>query len=491
MRLRQISTSKYLLILILAVFFLKGVFLATLYPIFGGQDEARHYSGVQYLAEPHDIGSDRLKDPRSSDNTLVEKDNFDSYNFSEEIQKTARATDTRILRGEMFNTIGFSGSYDGRNEMEIDAKRWKPYNYYEHPDVAGASSLYHRLASVIERFFSEQSILVRFYLIRIFSVLLGALAVFLAYRIAQTIGFAEKHALILAAIIAFQPKFSSYFTNINYDVLLIPMFFLFTLAGVLVLKDGLNWKNSAFLAFAITGAIFTKATGYILVVAALGLVAYLLYEKVKLRERQVRNRAYAAVALMTLAVASYIYTHFLVSTQSLGQTIGSIGDYLSRTITFGKFVMPSDTYWGTLSWVRSPVLDNTTNFLLIVELAALVGLGIYFFSKKFTSPDSLPKKKYVLFLIGMVVLLELGIRVADWHVFSGSGSMRYSLGTPGRYFLPNLSAHILLIATGLGALLVRFKKEHWFETTLLSGLILMFALNLYLIFDVIILRFYF
>ena len=42
----------FVLILILGVFFLKGVFLATIFPIFGGQDESRHYNTIQYLAEP-------------------------------------------------------------------------------------------------------------------------------------------------------------------------------------------------------------------------------------------------------------------------------------------------------------------------------------------------------------------------------------------------------------------------------------------------------
>ena len=483
---------RFILTLLLVTFFLKGVFLATLYPIFGGQDEARHYSGVQYLAEPDSVRADTNKDPRPNDNTLWEKDNFDSYNFSEEIQKTAQATDTGVLRGDIFNTIGFAQGQDGKNEALIDSKVWQPYNHYSQPDIASAqSSLYHQLASFIERFFADQSILVRFYSIRILSVLLGTFAVLLAYRIARTIGFAEKHALILAAIVAFQPKFSFYFTNINYDVLLIPMFFLFTYAGALILKRGLDWKNAALLVLPMVVAIQTKATGYILVIAALGLVTCLLYEKVRTRSARTKNIAYGAAAFASLFVAHYIYTHFLVSTNSFTRTVASIGDYVSRNITFGKFVMPSDTYWGTLSWVHNLVIAHTADILLIVELAALVGLGFFRLSGKATkSLDFLPKKKYVLFLIGMVVALELGIRVADWHVFSGSGSMKYSLGTPGRYFLPNLEAQIILIATGLGALLHHFKKERYFEPTLLGGLILMVALNLYLIFDVIVLRFY-
>jgi hypothetical protein len=143
--------------------------------------------------------------------------------------------------------------------------------------------------------------------------------------------------------------------------------------------------------------------------------------------------------------------------------------------------------------VNSALLGNVPNIILTVETAALVGLGLLLFSKKFKGdyPSFLPSKKYIVFLIGMIIALQIGVRIADWSVFSRLGSMKWSLGTPGRYFLPNLASHILLVGAGLGALLASFKKEKYFETTLLTLLIGMFAFMMYLTFDVIILRFYF
>jgi hypothetical protein len=489
-----LKDPKIILALILSVFFLKGVFLTTIQPIFGGQDEARHYNTVQYLAEPKDAVSKTEKIQKKNDWDTREKDDFKTYNFSEEIQKTAGATNTDVLRGDSFNTIIFSDSFDGKNESEINAKTWKPYNYYSEPDIAGVGdSLYHKTASQIERFFANQNILVRFYLIRIFSVFLGTLAVFFCYLTAKTIGFSTKASLILTTVLSFQPKFSLYFTNINYDVLLIPMFFLFTYAGALALKKGLDWKNFALLLGSMTVAILTKPTGYILAVIFITLITYLLYEKVKLQNKRFRYSIYGACLFAFLFVAYYLYSHFLVSNASLGKTIGSIIDYISRNITFGKFIMPSDTYWGTLSWVNSWTLANVTNLIFVIETIAIIGLAILLFSKKFSQnyPAFLPTRKYILFLIGMIVALQLGIRTADWNVFSQIGGMKMSLGTPGRYFLPNLSAHIILIFTGLGAILAYFKKDQYFETVLLASLILMFSLTTYLTFDAIILRFYF
>jgi hypothetical protein len=251
-----------------------------------------------------------------------------------------------------------------------------------------------------------------------------------------------------------------------------------------------------------TLAIQTKATGYILVVIFATLVTFLLYKKVEQQTKHFRYSVYGICSLVALFIMQYLYSHFLVSDLSLVQRIESLFSYLSKTITFGKFIMPSDTYWGILGWTNNVFLWTVPWGILLLELLALFGLGLLFFSKTFSQsyPSFLPVKKYILFLIGMIVALQLGVRIADWSAFSRLGSMTMSLGTPGRYFLPNLSAHILLMATGLGALLawvistrggsVQNREKH-FETVLLGLLILMFSLMMYLTFNALILRFYF
>ena len=146
-----VKNPKFILTLILLVFFLKGVFMVAAQPIFGGQDEARHYNTIQLLAQPTSAVSATEKDLKTNDYSTRDKDDLETYNFSQEIQKTATATDTDVLRGELFNTIDFSNSDNGLNESEINAHTWKPYNYYAQPDIAGnGNSLYHQLGAQIE-----------------------------------------------------------------------------------------------------------------------------------------------------------------------------------------------------------------------------------------------------------------------------------------------------------------------------------------------------
>ncbi len=483
---------RLILALILAVFFLKGVFLATIQPIFSGQDETRHYDTVQYLAEPISAVTDDEKIDRKNSDTLRDEDDFDTYNFSEEIQKTAKATDNDILRSELYNTIRFSSSSEGINESEIDARIWKPYNYYATPDTAGTTSLYHKTASQIEKFFANQNILVRFSLIRIFSVLLGTFAVFLSYQIARAIGLSAKVSLILTAILAFHPKFSLYLTNINYDALLIPSFFLFTYAGVLTLKSGLNGKTIGLLIGSILIAIQTKGTGFVLIVVLIALISYVLSEKIHLCNKRIRYGVYGACLLMATSIITLLFIH-VFGTGNTAKTFASIIEYTGKTITWSRFVLPSPTYWGTLSWTNSFITDTALHIIFIIEIVTIIGLILLLFSKRFSTdyPSFLPARKYILFLIGMIVALQIGVRIADWEAFTRVGGMKMSLGTPGRYFLPNLASHILLIGVGLGALLAWLKKERYFEPLLLALLIGSFSLMTYLIFNVIILRFYF
>lgn len=471
----------FLLILILAAFFLKGVFLAAVFPIFSGQDEARHYSAIQYLAEPTDKTWDLKELPERDD------DNLETYGFSEEVQKTATATDTHILRGEIFNTIGFSDGSDGKNEEVIHSMPWKPYNFNLKPDNVGGGKLYHPAAALIEKALVDQDILVRFYSLRIISVLLGTLAVLFFYLTAKTIGFSEKTSLLLTAIVSFQPKFSMYGASITYDALLIPAFFLFTLAGAMAFKNGLDWKNSTLLIISATLGFLAKLTGFVLIAVLVSIFIYFIYQKIKTRNKNIRYITYILCASSFLFLFSYIKDYLPGAEQSLAQLAGSLGKYLDKSLTFGRFGLSARTYWGALGWTDGHIMDGIVEAIKYIEIISLAGLGIFFFSKK-ERPAYLPEKKYIAFFVFMVIALQLEIRVADWSIFNQSGAL--GLGTPGRYFLPNLSAHIILIFTGLGALFAYFKRGHYFEKSLVIGAISMLYFSTYLIFNAIILRYY-
>lgn len=490
-----LKNPKFLLSLILIAFFTKGAFLSALQPIFTGQDEARHYNSVQLIAEKDNPSLQQSATPATGEQN---KDDLSTYRFSEEIRETARATDNRLLRADEFNTIRFSDTSFGQEESTIDSHPWSTSNYRDSkygPDaVQGSKTLYHKLAAIIESSFADESILVRFHLIRLFSVLLGTTAVFLAYLTARTIGFSATTSLIATALIAFQPKFTLYLTNINYDALLIPLFFFFTYAGARVIRDRFTLPNIFLLIAAIIPALFTKATGYLLIpLTFLLFLPYLWQVFQQVESKRLRSAILLLTTTFFTGVLSFLYIHFFGAETPFLQKLSTLTTYLSKTISFEKVFWPSETYWGMIGWTKSWAIQYATSFIFIVELIATIGLLLVLFSRRFKEnyPSFLPAKKQLLFLVFMVLILQAGVRFADWNTYIRIGGMSLSLGTPGRYFLPTLLAHILLLVSGLSAFLTYFKKDSYFHSLLTALLILMIALMFHLTLNVITLRYYF
>ncbi|MFA7209289.1 MAG: hypothetical protein WC120_03300 [Parcubacteria group bacterium] len=469
-----------LIAIILAVFFFKGIFLVALHPIFDGQDEARHYANIQYFSHSEDNYWDE-----SRENIKKDDDQLETYGFSEEIGKTSTAADSEILRSEIFNTIRFSEGYDGKNEHAIRTEQWASHIYSNKPEIIGGLQFYHHFLSFFEKTLSYQDILTRFFIFRIFSVFLATIAIYISFLIAKNSGLSIKNSLLISTIISFHPKFSDYLTNINYDAFIIPIFFFFTLNGILALKNGPGWKNLSLMLLSAILAFLTKGTGIVLFVAFIFLVFYLIFEKIK-NGSPLRLRIFYFFSAICILCLGFFSKKYLPLQNGMVKIFETFTEYIDKSLTLGKLALSSRTYWGNVGWVDSWLLSHFTNIIWIIQVISVIGLILYFFTKN--TPSYLPRKKYAIFFLGMIFALQLSIRAFDWRVYVHEGII--SLGTPGRYFLPNLVSHIILFYTGLGMLFHKIKKEHFFEYSLKLGAILMFSLSMYIIFDVIIYRFY-
>ena len=404
------------------------------------------------------------------------------------IKETIRLTDLNIPRQEFFAKNSFTLSAVGENEIQIDSLKGLSYNQTYPPDILRSQNFYHRLVLPLEKFFAQENIFVRFYLIRIFSVLLGTLIIFLFYQIIKSAGFSIKNSLLLTSLAVFQPKFSTYLSNINYDALLILAFALFTLAGIWVLKNGFGWKNGSLLLSALALGLLAKGTSIALLLMLLFLIAYQIYKIYQKTADKKKALIYIFTLLFLLILVLWLFSakyniFSLLPIQenlSLKENILSFKDYVFKT---SSIISVSKNYWGDLGWTRDNIDKYLIYIIWLAEFLAVFGLGWLFFSKK--KLDFLPEKKYLFFSILMIFVLQFSIRLYDWRVLNDLGEIL--LGTPGRYFLPNLAAHLILVATGLGYLL---RQEKYLEKVLTAGLILMFFFAFYQIFNVILPRFY-
>jgi len=463
----------FILGLILASFFLKEMFLSALLPIFSGVDEYRHYNTIQYLNEPKEKNWEIKDVPHEK----FSRSDFEGNRFSEEILQTGKAMDIETIWS---TKASFTNSYVGANENEINSRKWDPYNKIYPPDIVVNAGLYHRLAAYIEKFFTNSSILIRFYAIRTLSIIFGTLAILAAYFLLKNIGFSQKNSLIVSAIISLQPRFSIYITNINYDALLIFIFTLFALGGILFLKQGLNWKNGLLILASFILGMLAKGTSIVLIIPLFALIAFFIFQKIK--ERKINLKYTATALLMLMIVSGIFFLKYNLGTLALPKNSDpSLAAFLTRSLH--RIPATSTDYWGGVSWTRDNFSNEFVGVIWVAEALSIVGIFLYLFSRK--KLEFLPEKKYICFFLLLMLALQIGIRFNNWKITAGGSELLY--GTPGRYFIPNLTVHMALIFVGIGAL-VRQKK--YLNTLLLTGLVFMFAFSLHIIFNVVIPRFY-
>ena len=544
------KSSKLILTIILAAFFFRGLFLVAIFPIFKGQDESRHYNTVQYLSTNKDQQCKVYKKENKQN-----KQNIATYRYSDEIKETALISQTQQIRGNSYNKIKFNQEVNGFEEHHFKEIQHSKVQHSCPPDVARNAlmsddfSLYHKLLAKVESWLKAQDIFTRYYFLRIISVFFGLITLLLAYNIFRAVNFSDRQSLILTTIISFQPKLSIYFTNINYDVLLIPLWTAFILIGVLILKRGWSFWRTATLFIVLWLAVLTKPSA----LAMLGIVIYLLGYKVYQEIRKRNKNGQIKIRQILLVVGAIFLIGFLIYpllkkvgifNLTMDKYTQSLGEYIGKS--FSKIYGSSRDYWGGLGWRADNLTIWYIRIIWVAEYIAWAGLSVWvwkmIFSERFEQKISKLQWKffrkliighrekqeikrgvmatfvagrmkqsrkyfmglnktmktlngqriYFWFMLISVLALQIGIRIADWKVFVETGSL--ALGTPGRYWLPNVVPHFILLALGLKVItgffgLNKFAKRY-FELSLLLFLIIMILYWSYEVFDIIIPRFY-
>lgn len=477
--------------------------MSALLPLFQAPDEQLHYATIQYRNEP--------EEKTWSTTNLKKRQNIGSdistYGFSEETIRSAQATQFDEVKFQNENTQAFAQSDTGLNEIEITKNQWKRYIDIYPTNTSGTKSIYYYLASKIEQLLSNETILMRFFTTRFLAVLFGAIVVLFVYLISKKLSFSERNSLILATLVAFQPMFSASAAQVNIDIALILSFSLYIYAAIAALKDGINWKNFSLIIFSLILAVYSKGPGIVLVTITPFLLGYLIFKKYSFPIKKFLIGALFSFFILISIVFLLVPKNYLVSITNLSASsefsspIESLSRYFDKTITFDAWLRTEASYWGHFGWLDTRISDAALNVIVILEIAALIGVILYLVSgtKFFASfkmaakrvfgmtgeKNYLPEKKFVLFSIGIIVALQLAIRFYDWRIFDTTGKIL--IGTPGRYFLPNIIPHIILMVTGLGYF-TRNKRQ--FAILLKTLLILMILLSLYSMINVIIPRYY-
>ncbi len=524
---KQLSV-KFILFLVLGAFFFRGLFLIGVFPIFKGQDESRHYNTIQYLS----TGKAKEYQKDSQGKYLInkqDKQDLSTYHYSNEISEAVLISQHKQIRGNYYDKINFTNKLDGYGEKNFKNIQHSKAQHFYPPDIATSAfgkdsiSLYHWGLSILERKLAKQNIFVRYSMMRIISVILGMIMLWLAYGVFRVVGFNKKQGLILMAIISFQPKLVIYFTNINYDALLIPLWTGFVLASILIMKKGWNFNRGLSLLSLFILAIITKPSALPLIGVGVYLVGRTFYAKFK---KQKINWFVIGLLGGVIGYGSYsLMKKVGITSLFSGQYLNSLGDYLK--VSLSRIDGSSANYWGVIRWSANNLTMSFVKIIWAIEWVAWLGLGMWIIGpwvkravkkinfklpscsvlknkcplvsgvivvyekvkKQFQKNNFNLKswqKKYFWLMLLFIFVLQVGIRVADWKIFTNSGGL--ALGTPGRYWLPNIVPHFVLLAMGL-KIVTGFSKSKkmrnkYFELSLLGFLILMILYWCYEVFDV-------
>lgn len=510
----QLSKINICIVLLLLVFILKGLFFVAIIPIFQGSDEYIHYATVQYLAEPKEKTWPITNKQRSETDTK----NIPAFYYTQEIAGFSTLTESWNLAGAPHNTQNFAPEKIQNIENEMKSGKFLPYIDRYPPDIIPKeTNLAHRIGSFIEKALAKENIFERYFSVRAFSVFYGLTIVLCAYFIALWSGMKKEHSFFIAGIVAFQPMLTATTSIINYDPLLIAAFSIFFLGAASVLAHKLRLSNVMVMIAATIIAIYTKGTGGALIILTAGMIVWGLHKRFSIFKK---INAPVAIGIITIIVAIFFafaptqYLDIFTTISRNGKDHLSLWESLSSYFTdnlfdSGKFTRTSTTYWGTFGWLDTQLHETVIKVIQLIQFVSVLGLIILVLSRwkkslehfaklkkyipekiqtffKTVSEEKtfLPKKHFLIFFAIAIFLLQLVIRFYDWR---GEYTSNEGIGAPGRYFLPNIIPHFMLVATGLG---VFAKSSRAFGVILKTIFISMILLCLYSIFLIIIPRYY-
>lgn len=430
-----------ILALVLATFFKALVWIGTV-PIWHTPDEQAHFATIQYKAEGvKPVGK----------------------THSEELIISERFLDTE--RGsKRVNKFTFNPSYKieyvkgsvGKYEQEIENLPKSTRTHMLEKEAASYYPAYYQIGKVIYQIFYNADLFTRVYVVRLFSILPILGTTLIVYFAAKELFPKEKSLhLIVPILVSFQPMVTFVNSGVTNDGLNIFLFTAFLYLCISIIKNGLNWKN--LLAISITFGLGQITRPQFLVAAPLlGLV--FLYELV------VRKKFFEILGkiLIFLPVA-IIFGGWFTLQKALGNFFQAgvplpyiefpntqAPPNLSFLTHFKNSLIQADAqtfywYWGVFKWLSLVYPAIVNQILKGISLIAAAGFLFWTF-RIFKSKAFSKEMIAILFLLISAITFALAIFLVDWRHIVTNG---FSLGVQGRYFLPTVLSHMVILTVGI------------------------------------------
>ncbi|MFN8596920.1 MAG: glycosyltransferase family 39 protein [Anaerolineae bacterium] len=275
------------------------------------------------------------------------------------------------------------------------------------------------------------------------NVILGAIMVWVTYRIGLAV-FSKRKALAAsaAAIAAFNPQFLFMSGAINNDVIAGLFGSILLWQGVIIIRDGLTTRRSIFLAFAFGLALMAKFN----LAFALPLVEVALLIGVW-PKRDWRGFIKANVILLigiaVLAGWWFVRNYQLygepTGVQRMNELWGGRDPRTSFWLAVSEIPYAWSSLWGRFGYGQIPLPDAIYIGALVVTVLGVIGLIVAFVRRTF---DRSQQKQ-----LALVIFAALLFAAALFGYMMSS-----TAGPMGRFYFPGLSAFGVLLALGLSEL---------------------------------------
>jgi 4-amino-4-deoxy-L-arabinose transferase-like glycosyltransferase len=281
------------------------------------------------------------------------------------------------------------------------------------------------------------------YLVRLFSIGLGAVTVFAVYQSATIVG-GNRAALLAAGLTAFNPMFLFITASVNNDNLVTALNSLIIWQMLVMLRDGFKTRRSVVIASLIALAALSKLSGLVLVpiVALAGL--YVAYTRRDWRGLVILGTlmlgVWALVAGWWYLRNSTLYGE-LFGTNTMAAVAGArIGDFTLQTL-LSEFQGFRIAYWGLFGAVNIQTFDWFYIVMDGVVTVALVGLIWHIWWNR-------SQRDYIMPLGLLMLTIAIGaVSVILWTA--------QTYASQGRLLFPYVAATSSLLAIGIS----RFVRE--------------------------------
>lgn len=433
----------YVLKTLIAAAFFNGLIWITVIPIWQYPDEQSHFAQVQNFAE----------------NLLSGVDNI--YNTSQEVAQTENALGTnRDGFGNNKYTYHpeykqqFANDLYGPDEMLLrsmkinDRKNLVKWEATQNPPV------YYSLAAIFYRLSYNGSIFERIYTIRLFSLLLFMVNIFICYKI-SLLTFSKKQApaIMLTALFAFMPMLVFSSTGILPDPLTNLLFAIMIYLSLKILNKDFKIKHFIILTLCFLVGINTRQQ---FLISSTFIVLALLIRIAK--AGMWRNPLKLVPLFLLVFFLWYILRTKVAEIGNGNLSFLASHDFYSYawwTIRH-TFEQTLPWYWGVYKWLSLTLPHTYYQIINRILLIAAAGVALKLVNsvkkgKIFT--QELP----FVFLIIISSVYFFFFTLGDYFFTKRYG---YTFGIQGRYYFPLVIAHLAIVSGGILYLSTLISKSY-------------------------------